>query len=347
MSYPFPTYQIKHAGCGGLEYSPPCCPCPPLFYGPTGRAGPTGPCCTGPANPIVTGSTGPTGLNGGDVTGPTGPQDNAPPTGPTGPSITGPTGIAGPTGESILVPINPLALPLHQLPNIPFSIQQSPDPGQPQSPYQDPPTTWLTFYHTADSQSGPGDGPTPCYPYPYQSGQMDCARQPYRIVISKCSFITDALNATPPYPLTPFTGNYVLFEGETCKPSGGGIINSCDAMYAFVESISPSTDWRPIHYRMHLWTNVFGQAIADADGSTNSNVVIQGGYADPSGGGITGPTGIYFMPPHITTLEWSATAEWLANSPDYYLTDGEIPFICKILLTTGNHTSPICVNINN
>lgn len=340
--YCLPSYRINYDGCNPrLEYNPPCCPTPPLFYGPTGVRGPTALCCTGPANPGITGLTGPTGsIVSIGPTGPAGPQLIGPigATGVTGIGLTGPTGVTGMVWNK---EIDPLSLPLHHLPNIPFSIKQS--SISPQSPLQDPPTVWSPYYHTADSQSGLGEGPTPCYPYPYNAvGPTGCARQHYNILISKCSYVTDALNAVPPYPATSILASYTIFGDETCQSTTSFVIDSCDAVYAFVESIAPSTDWRPIHYTMYVWTNVFGQSIADADGSVNANVVLEGGYMNPTGTGVTGPTGIYFMPPHVQKLEWSATAEWLQNSPDYYLTDGEIQFVCKILLTTGNHTSPIC-----
>ncbi len=360
----YPSYKINYGNCCPvLEYNPPCAPCPPLFYGPTGPLGFTGPCCTGPPNLGSTGFTGPTGPTGPSVgpqgppdiglTGPTGPPSSTVTgaTGPTGPSSvglegpTGPTnttGILGPTGPTGLlaqVPIDPLALPFHQFPGLPFSIEQDPLGGQ--SPFLDPPTEWTPFYHVADAQSGPGEDPTPCYPV-VVSGLPVCARQPYRFFLTNCNFVTRAVAAFPPYPATFIIAQSSLFPGETCERRNSFVANSCNGLYAFVESVPPA-EWRPIHYTVYCWTNAFGKAVPDADGlNTFSNVVIQGGYLDTSGSGITGPTGSFFMPPHILKFEFSATAEWLANSPDYYLTDGEIPYVCKILLTTGNHTSPIC-----
>ena len=358
----YPSYKINYGnGCPVMEYNPPCCPCPPLFYGPTGMMGRTGPCCTGPPNLGSTGFTGPTGLPGPSVnptgppevgpTGPTGPSSSVEtgPTGPTGiglssPGPTGPsgpntpTGPTGPTGTRTQVIIDPLPLPYHQMPALPFSSEQDPLGGQ--SPIINPVTTWRPFYHIADSQSGPGDGPTPCYPS--LGGLVPCARQPYRIHLSTCSLITNALSAFPPYPATFILASPVLSPGNTCEASNTFPVSNCDGLYAFVESISPSTDWRPIHYTVYCWTNVFGFFNPDVDGTLSSNVAIQGGSLSPSGSGVTGPTGTFFMPPHVIRFDFAATAEWLANSPDYFLTDGEIPAVCKMLLTTGNHTSPIC-----
>jgi len=344
----------------------PCTPCPPVYYGPTGGRGPTGPCCTGPtgagsatggagptgpAGPSGTGATGPTGQG---FTGPTGPVADVGtgPTGPLGPTGVGTTGPSGPTGPSqtgptgptgapaTFVVVDPLSLPLHQLPNLPWSLQQ----GFNQSPYVNPPTTWQPYYHTADSQSGFGDGKPPCYPYPYNAiGPTACARQPYNILVTTCSQITSTV------PGNPIPADYVLYGAtgtapETCARRVIPKISSCDAVYAFVEdTISPLVDiWRPIRYDMYCWTNGFGETIESSLGSTGSNVVIQGSYLSPSGT-PTGPTGLYFMPPHMTKLEWSATAEWLQGSPDYQLTtDGSTRICCRILLVPGNHTSPIC-----
>ena len=361
----YPSYKINYGNCCPvMEYNPPCCPCPPLFYGPTGILGFTGPCCTGPPNLGSTGFTGPTGPVGPSI-GPTGPQDIGPigPTGPSSSTVTGPTGptgsglpgllgatgplglngpagLTGPTGTLVQVPIDPLPLAYYQLPAVPFSIEQDPLNGQ--SPLIDPFTDWTPFYFIADSQSGPGEGPTPCYPV--VGGLPACDRQPYRIIITNCFNVNRALGAFPPYPATFILGTPTLNPGETCERRNTFVSNRCsNGLYAFVESISPSTDWRPIHFTVYCWTNAFGRTIADADGvNAFSNIVIEGGYLNPSGSGVTGPTGSFFMPPHVLKLEYSASAEWLANSPDYYLTDGEIPFICKILLATGNHTSPIC-----
>jgi len=359
----YPSYKINYGNCCPvMEYNPPCCPCPPLFYGPTGMMGRTGPCCTGPPNLGSTGFTGPTGLPGQSVnptgpteTGPIGPTGPSPlvetgPTGPTGTGLspqgpTGPsgpmtqTGPTGPTGTVTPVIIDPLPLPYYQMPALPFSIEQDSLSGQ--SPILNPPTTWVPFYHVADSQSGPGDGPTPCYPL--LGGLVPCARQPYRLLYSTCSSVNAALSSFPPYPATFILGSLSLFPGQTCSPvSPTQAPSNCDGLYAFVESISPSTDWRPIHYTIYCWTNAFGQQIPDADGTSLSNVAIQGGTLTPSGSGVTGPTGTFLMPPHVIRFDFAATAEWLASSPDYFLTDGEIPYVCKMLLTTGNHTSPIC-----
>lgn len=357
----YPSYKINYGNCcPSLEYNPPCAPCPPLFYGPTGILGYTGPCCTGPANAGDTGFTGSTGPTGPNLS-PPGPQDIGP-IGPTGPSSstvtgpTGPTGIAlpspqgptaatgstgpqgptGPTGLLAQVPMDPLALPYYQLPALPFSIEQDPLGGQ--SPFIGAFTEWTPFYFMADAQSGPTEGPTPCYPV--IGGLSACARQPYRFFLASCRNVSQAVGAFPPYPATFILANPNIGPGETCAVRSTFVADNCDGFYAFVESISPSTDWRPIHYTVYCWTNAFGKAVADADGFPNSNVVVEGGYLNPSG--VTGPTGTFFMPPHIIKFEYSATAEWLANSPDYYLTDSEIPYVCKMLLTTGNHTSPIC-----
>ncbi len=343
---------------------PLCIPCPPVYYGPTGGRGPTGPCCTGPTGPgsatggagatgpigpAGTGATGPTGLGVTGATGPTadigtGPQGPLGPTGegltgitgPTGSALTGPTGPTGPTATFVVV--DPLSLPLHQLPNLPFSIYQ----GFGQSPINDPPTTWQPYYHTADSQSAFGEGKTPCYPYPFNAaGPTACARQPYNILVTTCSQISITI------PGNPIPAEYVLYGAtgtgpETCARRPLQPIQSCDAIYAFVEDTITMVDvWRPIRYDMYCWTNAFGQPIADSLGSTGSNVVVQGSYLN-SGSSPTGPTGIYFMPPQITKLEWSATAEWLEGSRDYLLTDGTRTFNCRILLTPGNHTSPVC-----
>jgi hypothetical protein len=370
------TYYPNNYGqpsCYPSPYPPPCpplpcIPCPPVYYGPTGGRGPTGPCCTGPTGqgsatggagatgpvgPAGTGTTGPTGQAStgptgpvADIgTGPAGPQGptgdgQTGPTGPTGASTTGPTGPTGPTATFVVV--DPLALPLHQLPNLPFSIQQ----GFGQSPAIDPSTVWQPYYHTADSQSGFGDGKTPCYPYPFNAVlPIPCARQPYNVLVTTCSQISSV------DPTGPFPASYALYGAtgtgpETCARRALTPISSCDAVYAFVEdTVSPLLDvWRPIRYDMYCWTNAFGLPIAESLGSTGSNVVVQGSYLTPSGSGPTGPTGLYFMPPQITKVEWSATAEWLANSPTYPLTtDGGFTTIdCKILLTPGNHTSPVC-----
>lgn len=354
MSF-YPSYPTPFVNCQPPQPAP-CYQCPPLYYGPTGGVGPTGSCCTGPTGQgATTGTFGPTGPAG--SVGPLGTG----PTGPTGLGVTGAIGLIGPTGfgstgaigpTGLFVQLNPLSLPLHQLPNLPFSILRSPISGLPQSPDIDPSTQWAPYYHTADSQSAVGEGPTPCYPYPYDAvGPIGCARQPYNILYTTCSKITNALQATPPYPdpLNPILADYVMFQGETCVRRAGPLelpnlptVDSCDAVYAFVEDIG--IPWRPVRYTMHVWTNAFGKAESDSLGVTGSNVVIQGSYLSPSGSGPTGPTGIYFMPPQISKLEWSATAEWLENSQYYYLTDGIVanPIPCKILLTPGNHTSSNC-----
>ena len=313
--------------------------------GTPGPTGPIGPIGTGPTGATGEGAPGPTGPISDSGTGPEGPlgptgDSQTGPTGPTGPSPTGPTGPTGPTATFVVV--DPLALPLHQLPNLPFSIYQ----GFGQSPIINPSTIWQPYYHTADSQSAFGEGKTQCYPYPYNAaGPTACARQPYNILVTTCADISSV------DPTGPFPASYALYGAtgtapETCARRPLQPIQSCDAVYAFVQdTIIPSVDvWRPIRYDMYCWTNAFGQPIADSLGSTGSNVVVQGSYLTPSGSGPTGPTGIYFMPPHITKVEWSATAEWLANSPTYPLTvDGGFTTIpCKILLTPGNHTSPIC-----
>jgi hypothetical protein len=219
------------------------------------------------------------------------------------------------------------------------------------SPVVNPDTTWSPYNHTADSQSGVGEGPTPLFPYPFgASGPTGCDRQPYRIWYTTCSNINAAVsNPTSPYPATRILAQTALFPGETCRPSvvGSDSIRTCDPIYAFVEDVQGLGEWRPIRYTMHLWTNVFGYPRADADGLTGTNVVLQGSVLGPDNSGPTGPTGIFFMPPHLTKLDWSASAEWLQNSPTYSLTDGEINHDVKILLTPGNHTNPFATTVTN
>ena len=186
---------------------PPCgpplnCGFPCVVKGPTGPYGATG-----------TVGTGPTGAQS-DVTGPAGV------TGPTGTVGTGPTGapssVTGPTGPQSLVIIDPLSLPLHQLPRVPYSIYQDPiNNNLPVGAYVGGvQTNWSAYYHTADSQSGPGDGPTPIFPYPYNSTapSIQCARQPYTIYITSCSAISNAVDQG--YPSFKIVSTLALLAGE-------------------------------------------------------------------------------------------------------------------------------------
>jgi hypothetical protein len=267
--------------------------------------------------------------------GPTGPGGSG--TGPTGPQ----GGGTGPTGPQAIVIIDPLSLPLHQLPRIPYSILQG-FLNLPQGAIGGQPTTWAPYYHTADSQSGVGEGPTPIFPYPYNDTvAIQCDRQPYSIRFCTCSDIDSAFNLPGGYPTNPIFSYEVLQPGDTCKYLEPTAIQDCDPVYAFVV-IPVSLEWRPIRYTMHLWTNATGSAIYESltPSGPGFNIVVRGGQLD-SGGTAIGATGTFFMPPHMIKLDWSATAEWLENSPTYFLTDDSgIVYSCKMLLTPGNHTNP-------
>lgn len=343
----YPSYQYNYSGQGSpVRYYPPCPPPGPvLYYGPTGPRGIQG--CQGVTGPMgATGWTGPTGR-----TGPTGPMGTTGYTGPTGPCSTGPPGPLGPTGPQAYVLIDPLSLPLHQLPRLPYASNGiTTVPGGVIVPDGNPQTNWAPYYHTADSQSDSIDTPTPLFPYPYSGPPQVpwCAKQPYNIRYTTCNNINTATVLPPPatYPNTPVSSYLALSAGRTCGANRFITVRGCeDSLYVFVDVVPPGL-WRPIKYTMYLWTNIFGEANENADGSPMCNVVVQGGLTDNQGG-IAGPTGAYFMPPHITKLEWSASAEWLENSPSYYLTDGTSTYECKILLTPGNHTNPLATTVTN
>ena len=328
--FPIGPYQPGINSC--IQYTPPCPPAGPTGPpgGGTGPIGPTGAVGGG------TGALGPTG-----IVGPTGPGGSG--TGPTG--IVGPTGPegggTGPTGPQAIVIIDPLSLPLHQLPRIPYSILQG-FLNLPQGAIGGQPTTWAPYYHTADSQSGVGEGPTPIFPYPYNNTvSIQCDRQPYSIRFCTCSDIDSAFNLPGGYPTNAIQSYEVLQPGDTCKYLEPTSIQDCDPVYAFVV-IPVSLEWRPIRYTMHLWTNATGSAIYESltPSGPGFNIVVRGGQLD-SGGTAIGATGTFFMPPHMIKLDWSATAEWLENSPTYFLTDDSgIVYSCKMLLTPGNHTNP-------
>ena len=322
--FPIGPYQPGINSC--IQYTPPCPPAGPTGP-PGGGTGPIGP--TGAAGG-GTGALGPTG-----IVGPTGPGGSG--TGPTGPQ----GGGTGPTGPQAIVIIDPLSLPLHQLPRIPYSILQG-FLNLPQGAICGQPTTWAPYYHTADSQSGVGEGPTPIFPYPYNDTvAIQCDRQPYSIRFCTCSDIDSAFNLPGGYPANAIQSYGVLEPGETCKYLEPTAIQDCDPVYAFV-AIPVSLEWRPIRYTMHLWTNATGSAIYESltPSGPGFNIVVRGGQLD-SGGTAIGATGTFFMPPHMIKLDWSATAEWLENSPTYFLTDDSgIVYSCKMLLTPGNHTNP-------
>jgi hypothetical protein len=320
----------------------------PGSLGPTGPPGIVGP--QGPQGiPGIQGPQGPQGIQG--DTGPQGPQgDTGPqglegPSGTTGPTGFGATGAIGPTGPQAFVLIDPVSLPNHQLPPIPYSVGFLPQ--NPPTPQPLPPTRWVPYFHTADSQSSATDGPTPLFPYPITlGGETGCAKQPYQICYATCSMIVSTLAngpISPGNPIRPFTA---LFSGQTCESNPSvQYIPDCEAIYAFV--VARPNDYRPLKYTMYLYTGPFGNQEVlptdpQIDPTQQNSLQIQSQLADDS------PYNKITLPPHITKLEWSCSAEWLENCPSLW-GDFGIEGIkeIKILLTPTNHTNPFATTVTN
>jgi hypothetical protein len=98
---------------------------------------------------------------------------------------------------------------------------------------------------------------------------------------------------------------------------------------------------------MYLYTGPFGNQEVlptdpQIDPTQQNSLQIQSQLADDS------PYNKITLPPHITKLEWSCSAEWLENCPSLW-GDFGIEGIkeIKILLTPTNHTNPFATTVTN
>lgn len=258
------------------------------------------------------------------VTGPQGPA------GPTGPPGEGPTGPTGPLSVTL---IDPISLPNHQLPPLPYSVQVNLNTN---NPIPLPATKWRPYYHSADSQSGVAQGPTPLFPWPINATSLQpCDKQPYNIYYSNCNGVATLVT------LGYITGLQALSQGNTCAIDTNAAVQpsfeDCDAAYVFVEVKPTTADYRPVKYTMHLYTGPRGDPTVFTQGEPQ--FTPSGPITPP----VPPPTQPNVMPPHVIRLDWGCSAEWLANSPSVLLStdNGLTVKEVKVLLTPTNHTSPL------